>query len=306
LTTADGTGDATCHNDAPQPNITLPNGRPYYLSFSDDFYYRITRAGSLYEKLAALIALTDTTAGLFRIDSSRVQDLYSIGYYRVFKDQIVNLLSGVIRDDPSSYGGYAPGGVYTPTPVVDPATFGKVSFPTPAYMLPTTKRVDTPDTKTIQQYALAAALSRLDSTWDSSLDFSNYLNVSVKGSVDDTTYAPGTTVVEFEHPTSHTVYRAAQIDPARPGVGYSLLMDLKTIAGVAGTPGSLPPKFGMVGGQPLPDWATAKANLDTAQAAGNQSAYSRALSIFTYVDSLLALRVDLLGDVRQFRKAFQN
>lgn len=306
LTVADGTGDSTCHNDAPQPNITLPNGRPYYVSFSDDFYYRMTRAGSLYEKIAALTALTDTTAGLFRIDSSRIQDLYSIGYYRVFKDQIVNLLSGVIRDDPSSYGGYAPSGVYTPTPVVDPATFGKVSFPTPAYMLPTTKRVDTPDTKTIQQYALFAALSRLDSTWDTSLDFSNYLNISVKGSIDDTTYAPGTTVVEFEHPTSHTVYRAAQIDPARPGVGYSLLIDLKTIAGVAGTPGSLPTKFGMVGSQPLPDWATAKANLDAARAGGNQTAYSNALSIFTYVDSLLGLRVDLLGDVRQFRQAFQK
>jgi len=301
-----GIGDQTCHNDAPKPNITIPDGKPYYLSFSDDYYYRITSAGSLYEKLAALIALTDTTAGLFRIDQSRVQDLYSIGYYRVFKDQIVNLLSGVIRDDPSSYGGYAAAGVYTPTPIVDPTTYGKVSFPTPPYMLPTAKRVDTPDTKTIQQYALAAGLARLDSTWDSALDFSNYLNISIKGSLDDTTYAPGTVLSEFTHPTSHTTYRAAQIDPARPGVGYSLLQDMNAISGVAGTPGSLPTKFGMIGGQPLPDWSTAKANVDAAQAAGSQSGYSKALSIFTYVDSLLALRVDLLGDIRTFRRAFQN
>ena len=75
---------------------------------------------------------------------------------------------------------------------------------------------------------------------------------------------------------------------------------------MAGTRGSLPTKFGMIGGQPLPDWSSAKADLDAAQAAGSQNAYSRALQIFTYVDSLLALRVDLLGDIRMFRKAFQN
>ncbi|HEY8927322.1 MAG TPA: zinc-dependent metalloprotease, partial [Polyangia bacterium] len=307
LTVSDGVGDGTCHNDAPQPLIKLPDGRPYYLSFSDDYYYRITRAGSLYEKLAALLALTDTTAGLFRIDQSRVQDLYSIGYYRVFKDQIVNLLSGVIRDDPSSYGGYTTtAGVYTPTPIVDPMTYGKAAPPTPPYMLAGVKRVDTPDTKTIQQYALAAALARLDSTWDSSLDFSNYLNISIKGAVDDNDYGADAKVVEFTHPVSHTVYRAAQIDPARPGVGYSLLQDLNGIVGVAGTRGTLPSKYGMIGGQPLPDWQSAKADLDAAQAAGAQNSYSRALQIFTYVDSLLALRVDLLGDIRTFRKAFQN
>ncbi|HEY4188138.1 MAG TPA: zinc-dependent metalloprotease, partial [Polyangia bacterium] len=306
LTVSNGVGDSTCHNDSPQPNIELPDAKPYYISFSDDYYYRITRAGSLYEKLAALISLMNTSSSFFRVDESAVQDLYSIGYYRVFKNQLLNLLSGVIRDDPSTYGGYAPNGVYTPTPVVDPATFGKVSFPTPPYMLPTTKRVDTPDTKTIEYYALLLGMAQLNSTWDSTLDFSNYVNVTLKGSNDDATYAPGTPVVEFTHPTSHLVYRAAQVDPANPGIGVTLLQEMNAIVGVSGTPGTLLPKYGMVNGQPLPDWYTSKANLDAAQAAGDQNAYSDALIIFNYVDSLLGLRSDVMGDLRTFRRAFSN
>jgi hypothetical protein len=297
-------GASTCHNDAPQPNIELPDAKPYYISFSDDYYYRITRAGSLYEKLAALIALTNTASTLFRVDESAVQDLYSIGYYRVFKDQMLNLLSGIIRDDPSAYGGYAPNGVYSPTPVVDPTTFGKVSYPTPDYMLPTTKRVDTPDTKTIEYYALLLGMADLDSTWDQTLDFSNYINITLKGSSDDSTYATGTTVVEFTHPTSHLVYRAAQVDATHPGIGMTLLQEMNAMVGVQGTAGTLLPKYGMIKNQPLPDWYTAKAQLDAAQAAGDQTAYQDALSVFNYVDSLLGLRSDLLGDIRTFRHAF--
>jgi hypothetical protein len=112
--------------------------------------------------------------------------------------------------------------------------------------------------------------------------------------------------VEFTHPLSHLVYRAAVLDPARPGVGVSLLQDLNTMVGVAGTAGSLPTKYGMISGAPLPDWYTARANLDAATAAGNQKAYARALDIFTYVDSLVSQRVDLMGDIRTFRHAFAN
>ncbi|MES1204509.1 MAG: zinc-dependent metalloprotease [Pseudomonadota bacterium] len=306
----------TCHNDAPQMTIAIPDGKPYYIDFSDDYYYRITRAGSLYEKLAALIALTSTQSRFFRVDSFADQDRYSINYYRLFKDQMINLLSGVIRNDPTVYGGYVSGGVYKPSPVVDPAVFGKATYPMPEYMLPTAKRVDTPVNKTIRFYALGLALAQLDSTWDSTLDFANYTNVTLKGSNDDVTYAAGTPVVEFADPQSHLVYRAAQIDPARPGIGVTLLQELNQIAGVAGTRGSLPKKYGTAGGEPLPDWNTAKAdvnaahaaataNTDAAKATALQTAYTRAVQIFNAVDYQYNYRIDLLGDIRTFRSAFK-
>ncbi len=62
----------------------------------------------------------------------------------------------------------------------------------------------------------------------------------------------------------------------------------------------------MVNGQPLPDWYTAKADMDAAQTAGDQDGYSNALSIFNYIDSLLGLRADVMGDLRTFRHAFTN
>jgi hypothetical protein len=305
----------TCHNDAPQMNIGVPDGKPYYIDFSDDYYYRITRAGSLYEKLAALISLTSTQSRFFRVDNFADQDRYSINYYRLFKDQMLNLLSGVIRNDPTTYGGYISAGTYKPSPVVDPAIFGKATYPMPEYMMPTAKRVDTPVNKTIRFYALGLALAQLDSTWDSTLDFSAYTNVTLKGSSDDVTYSPGTVITEFADPVSHLVYRAAQIDPSRPAIGVAVLQELNQIAGVAGTPGSLPAKFGYTQSQPLPDWNTAKANVDAAKAAALQntdptqtntlqSAYTTSIQIFNVVDYLLNYRIDLLGDIRTFRHAF--
>jgi hypothetical protein len=316
LVIASGFGpQSTCRNDAPQMNIGVPDGKPYYIDFSDDYYYRITRAGSLYEKLGALIALTSTQSRFFRVDNFADQDRYSINYYRLFKDQMLNLLSGVIRDDPSAYGGYVSGGVYKPAPVVDPTIFGKATYPMPEYMLPTAKRVATPVNKTIRYYALGLSLAQLDSTWDSTLDFSSYTNVTLKGSSDDVTYAPGTQVVEFTSPQSHLVYRAAQIDPARPGIGVTVLQELNQIVGVAGTPGGLPKKYGTVGSDALPDWQTAKANLASAQTAAAQNAdmtktmnlqaaYTQAVQVFNYVDYLVNYRIDLLGDIRTFRHAF--
>ena len=230
---------------------------------------------------------------------------------------MLNLLSGVIRNDPSVYGGYVSAdGAYTPAPVVDPALYGQAKPVVPVYMQPGTKRVDTPVNKTIRYYALGLALAQLDSTWDSTLDFSTYVNVTLKGSSDDVTYAPGTPVTEFTHPQSRLVYRAAQIDPARPGIGVTVLTELNEIVGVSGTPGTLPAKYGLVsGGVQLPNWYTARANVDKAQADAQantdmtktdafQTAYTTALQVFTFVDYLMGYRVDLLGDIRTFRHGF--
>ena len=107
------------------------------------------------------------------------------------------------------------------------------------------------------------------------------------------------------------------MDPARPGIGVTVLQELNQIAGQPGTPGTLPKKYGTVGGVGLPDWYTARAQLDAAQAAAKadtstahamalQTSYTQALQIFNAVDYYLNYRVDLLGDIRAFRHAFTN
>ena len=63
--------------------------------------------------------------------------------------------------------------------------------------------------------------------------------------------------------------------------------------------------FGLLSnGQPLPDWQTAKANLDALTGTTDQTAYNTAQSIFQFVDFQVANRIDLLGDLRLFRRSF--
>jgi hypothetical protein len=304
LVPTSGVGLGTCRNDEPQMTVTLPQAKPYYIDFSDDYYYRITRAGSLYEKLMALIALTSTDTRFFRVDSFADQDRFSINFYRLFKDEMLRLLSGIIRNDATAYGGYVSGGQYVPSPVVDPAIWGKATYEMPEYMRPTTRRVSTPVNKTIRYFALLLSMAQLDSTWDSTLDFSHYASVTVKGSDDDIEYAPGTVIDEFVHPQSHIIYRAPRMSGTNKGIGAELIEELNMLVGQAGTPAQLPKKYGLYDRQQLPDWQTAKAALAAAQATGDQVAYDKALKIYTAVDYHVAYRVDILNDLRLFRRAF--
>jgi hypothetical protein len=286
--------------------VDFGQAKPYFIAFSPDYYYRITRAGSLYEKLAALQALTTTQSRFFRVDTFADANQYSINYYRIFKDQMLNLISGVVRDDSSAYAGYDNQGTFVPTPVVDFTTYGKVAPAMPPYMQPGIHRVDTPVNKTVQYWALGLVLANLDSTWDYTLDVSNYLNVTLKGAVDDVTYDSSVTVKEFVHPQTGKTFRAPVLDPQRNGIGGQVIDELNMIAGKPGVTGTLPAKFGVIDAQgtPYPDWQTAKANLDAAQGGTDQTAYQTASRIFQNVDFLLGYRVDLLGDMRNFRMAF--
>jgi uncharacterized protein DUF4953 len=320
----DPSGPDSCMSGQASMNIQIPDGKPYFINFSNDYYYRITRAGSLYEKLGALITLTSTEAHFYRVDTFADANEYAVNFYSIFKDQMLNLLSGVIRNDPTTYGGYVPTtgvnvGTYQPTPVVDFSTFGQVKPPLPDYMQPTVKRVDTPVNKTIQYYALGLTLANLNTSWDSTLDVANYLAVSAKGAKDDQDYGPGTQVIEYTHPQSGVVYRAPVLNgDTYSGIASRTIQELVDITGTVGVPATLPFSYGINPITPvptaLPDWQTAKAALDAAQAAGAantdpmnttfQNNYANALSVFQAVDFLVSYRVDLLSDIRNFRSAF--
>jgi hypothetical protein len=286
-----------------EATLALPDAKPFFINFSDDYYYRITRTGSLYEKLMALETLTSTESRFFRVDTFADSNRYSINFYRVFRDEMVNLLSGVIRADASKYGATMQNGKYTPTPVVDPNTYGVVNAPTPSYALPNAVHVDTPVNKTIRYWALLLSLARLGSTWDATLDFQNFLAISQKGADDDFTLGASTPVKEFTHPTSGVVYRAPANNTKPTNIGADIIDELNMLVGTAGAKGTIPLSYGsFTDGTPLPNWYSAKAALDAASGGTDQDAYSSALSVFNYLDQTVAYRVDLIGDIRLFRK----
>ncbi len=290
-----------CSTTTPSYTFNLPDAKPYYIEFSNDFYYQIQRVGSLYEKLEALFTLTTTEARFFRIDTFADANRYSINFYQIFRDQMVSLLSGVIRNDPSSYGATWNEGI-TPTPVVDLTTYGVLNPPVPLYAQPGVPRIDTPVNLTIRYWTLLLALARLGSTWDATLDFQNYLVVAVKGSDDDFTLDPKAKVVEYTHPETGVIYRAPDASTPR-NIGAQILDELASITGTSGVAGTIPAKYGTYSdGSPLPDWYTAKAAVDAAAAGTDQTAYQNALATLSVVEQVLEYRVDLISDIRLFRK----
>src|SRR4029079_17172035 len=135
----------------------------------------------------------------------------SINYYRLFRDEVVKLLSGVIRNDGADYaatfGRTTANATHGPMPVVDVATFGMVNPPTPPYAQPNAVHILTPVNKSIRYWALLFGLGRLGSSWDFTLDFQNFLAIGIKGADDDFTVAANA-VVEYTHPETGLVFRA--------------------------------------------------------------------------------------------------
>jgi len=300
--------DSLCLTGTPKLNIGLPDAKPFYINFSDDYYYTFTRVGSLLEKLQALNALTSTESRFFRVDElSDVAARSSINYYRLFRDEVVRLLSGVIRNDPTYYaatfGGTLQNPTFQPTPVIDLETFGLVDPPTPAYAQPGAVHILTPVNKSIRYWALLFGLGRLGSSWDATLDFQNFLTIGIKGSDDDFVVAPGADF-EWTHPETGLIFHSTtNQNGAAVNIGKQILDELAAITGKKGVAGTVPLNVGSyTDGTAVPDWYTAKAALDAASAAKDQAAYNQAIGTFNYVNSLVAYRVDLIGDIRLFRK----
>src|SRR4029079_5487153 len=212
----------------------------------------------------------------------------SINYYRLFRDEVVKLLSGVIRNDGADYaatfGRTTANATHGPMPVVDVATFGMVNPPTPPYAQPNAVHILTPVNKSIRYWALLYGLGRLGSSWDFTLDFQNFLALGVKGADDDFTTAAGRSI-EYTHPETGIVFRATTNSAgAAPNIGKQLLDELTAITGVKGTRGTVPVSIGSyTDGTAVPDWYSAKADLDVASAGTDQKAYNQAISTFNYV-----------------------
>jgi hypothetical protein len=172
----------------------------------------------------------------------------------------------------------------------------------PPYQQPGTPRIATPVNVTVRYWALLYGLARLGSDFDATLDFQNYLVVAAKGADDDFTVSATTPVVEFTHPETGVIYRAPDASTPR-NIGAQILDEMAAITGKPGVTGTLPTRYGTYSdGTPLPDWYTAKAAVDAAAAGTDQAAYSQAQSIFSSIESVLSDRVDLVSDVRLFRK----
>ena len=302
-----------CLTGQPQALLNVPDAKSFFTDFSDDYYYRINRVGSVQEKLIALLTLTNSQGSFFRVDPNADISNYSINFYQVFRDQVVKLMSGVIRNDSISYAGTlvpAPTSTdptatgYQPIPVVDLATYGIPNAPMPQYMLPGAIHVTTPMSKTVRYWTLVLGLARLGSTWDASLDFQNYVNIAVKGADDDFTLT-NVAINEYTHPTTGVTYRAPSYNTKPNNIGSDLIDELKAVTGTSADPATatMPVQFGLnLDGTPLPTWYAAKAAVAATQGGSDQTAYQAAMATQTRVEQVLNYRLDIISDIRTVRK----
>lgn len=349
----------SCKPDAKTMTVDVLTGKPFYVTFSDDYYYQITRAGALYDKLEALIALTTSEANFFRIDEFASREQYSISYYRIFKDEVLNLLDGVIRNDVSTYGAAVMPGADTtmglqPVQVVDTQNYGAANYRGVQVLPDNTPRIKTPVNRTLRDYAILLSLINLNSAWDSTLDSGEFLRISQVGSGDDITVGLGTESKTFTNPLTGQQFKAwkmlsdsPQADRASISTGYNLVSELIDIAGDGANPDTLDgARFGRAYKyvwkpaqntcdwvddgkvyilENLPTWKAGRAALIAEQAKALQAAndlaadpanaalqlanneavcaYKQALDRFNSVDGAMNYRLDVMNDLRYYRKA---
>ena len=205
--------------------IDVPNGigRTHNLVYSDDYYWpTIDYIGSFYAKIGILYYLSDTSASFFRVANTADQRFFSIGYYRVFKKELLTLLRSMMFswlgvEEGESYQPYAMAESVMPRALVAPEAFGQA----PSDM------VGTPQVKAPMGYntvfqALLLSTVFNTSSYDSVLDFDEYLTISESGSGDDRTYPDEWAVATFVHPQTGVTYRAAQTSDDL-SLGHALL-----------------------------------------------------------------------------------
>jgi len=205
--------------------IDVPNGvgRTHNLTYSDDYYWpTIDYIGSFYAKNGILYYLSDTSASFFRVANTADQRFFSIGYYRVFKKELLTLLRNMMFswlgvEEGESYQPYAMAESVMPRALVAPEAFGQA----PADMVGTPQVKAPIGYNTVFQALLLSTVFNT-SSYDSVLDFDEYLTISEAGSGDDRTYPDEWTVADFVHPQTGVTYRAAQTSDEL-SLGYALL-----------------------------------------------------------------------------------
>jgi hypothetical protein len=262
-------------------NVPLGQGRYYYLDYSDNYNYQITRSGAFYEKLIALISMMQSTARFARVDAFANARSYSLNFYRLYKNEMLNLLGGIITDDARKFSGRVKNGKYVAKPIVDERVLA--GQPSEYETLPL---LQTGNSYTVRWYASLLGMAYLTSDLDSTMDFTHFFKVSLKGSSDDILYQgvnenDADVYAEVTDPLTHYTYRATQTLDGNGGA-FALVKEAKGLEA---------------------SWATAKAALDATTP--GTTAWKNAKRTLDSRERTLADSIEFIDDLRLFQNAFQ-
>ncbi|MBI1945416.1 MAG: zinc-dependent metalloprotease [Deltaproteobacteria bacterium] len=284
-------GQATDCTDSVE--LGLNQGRYYHTSWDSEYLYNPSNLGVYWDKAIAIQALTDSEAFFFRDFSSMSnRGAFSIGYYRVFAPEMLNLFGGLLGGDTARYAPVVVGGtdgaevVYRPFLSTD--VYGNVITPDPR--LEAGDPIQPATSYQLKHWAAVFGMFNLTSTLDQSMDFASRARIRLAGSasdpVVDTTVVDPANIRTFTDPVSGVVYRSVAIDGPTNSVGFGLLDSAQSFA--------------------EGEWQDAKDALDAAQAGGDPAVIRAAEVEFLTKDAELSDKVQiidfmvLLGDYMEF------
>ncbi len=182
-----GTGPEgeACDIDA-ELGVPLGAGLPLFLGFSEDFTnWTFTYLGTYWDKLFALVELTDPLATFPRYNHYENLSSFSISFYRLYPDVVNNILLSLIEFDRSAitwyYDDTTPGGVILPRPALTGT--GLTDYDADYYrQLP---RIVPALARNLQFFSLLFGQSYLTSPLDETLDFGKHTRVWLRGGAED-------------------------------------------------------------------------------------------------------------------------
>lgn len=202
-------------------DVPLGVGRPFFHRFNDEYYYQLDVIGSSISKYNLLFYLTDTSSQFFRIANVGDTRAFSIGYYRIYRDELIKLVSELVfnwidegsveyEDEGSSLAGQSieyllRDGGFEPAVIAAASAFGQ--SPEAIAQLP---RVAAPMNYDLAWFSVLLNTVFNTSTFDGKPDFVDHVIISELGSSDDRTPVEDRDTVIFTHPHTGVQYRAIQ------------------------------------------------------------------------------------------------
>jgi hypothetical protein len=224
--------DAADCSDAVE--LGLGQGRIYDSNWDSEYQYQPTNIGNHWDKTNAIIAMTDSDAFFFRDFSTLTnRGAFSIGYYRVFQQEMLRLFGALIRGDTS---------VYSPRVSVENGVTQVNYLPflrTGVYGEPIDE-VDIPGTPIapgssyqLRYWAALAGAVNLTSTLDQTLDFATRTRITRAGASSDPVVDTGVAEIEtiqFQDPQTNYTYNATKFDSLEASIGFGMLSEVKEYA----------------------------------------------------------------------------
>lgn len=203
--------------------VPVSQGKFPYTTYNKDAgYFYFTHAlyvGSFWEKLAALMTLTDSTAYFVGETFSELGGGTSLGFATVAQKEIMNLIAGVVLNDPTKGAGVVRNGQYEPRdPFADPSTYN--GLPT---VQPSITSLD------MKLYTIVYSMAFLPAGFDQG--FIDTMQLFVKGKLESHQIDPSLETTEFKDPFSGQSWIAVKAPFAdRTPVAFELLKQAQTLA----------------------------------------------------------------------------